>query len=297
MGPVARGPETSVDIRQLLRLAVRGRHRAPFAIAAAIAVALAAGSPVLGADPSPPTAPPGLPDLGPVVIVAGDLPDGFASSDANVDSFTSLAHALAGGLRDSPGAGDHNALVLERRTESGAEFVTAVLIGPLAADDQAAFDATVQQADRLVEEAVAATIGDAEVEMITGMRTGVSRFAVAIHMPDVGVEYRAVAARRGPVLAVVGHAWTEGVEPVTSLAEVAGILDARLAAAVGPEAPVYRPAGPLVPVITTHIPTPLSSARTCSSRRSPCCCSRSRRRWRRGSWRSTRRRSPHGCPS
>ncbi len=268
MGPVARGPETSVDIRQLLRQGLVGgdalsvpRVAMLRAVLLAGVTALATVSPVVGADPSltpsPTPTPAALPDLGPVVIVAGDLPDGFAPSDANVDSFTSLAHALAGGIRDSPGAGDHNALVLERRTESGAEFVTAVLIGPLAADDQAAFDATVQQADRLVDEAVAATMGDAEVEMITGMRTGVSRFAVAIHMPDVGVEYRAVAARRGPVLAVVGHAWTEGVEPVTSLAEVAGILDARLAAAVGSEAPVYRPSGPLVPVITTHIPTPL----------------------------------------
>lgn len=229
-------------------------------IAAAAAGAPPSTAVVLAADPSPSAAaspvPHGLPDLSGVVIAPADLPPGFEPSEAETGSFTALAHALAGKARGSRGAEDHNATVLQLRTGGGAEFVTMVLVAPLSPEDQAAFDATVQQARRLVVETVADTLGDAEVTVIEGMRTGASRFAVAISMPDNGVEYRAVAARRGPVLEVVGHAWTKGVEPTTSLAEAAAIVDARLAAATGPEAPVYRPAGPLVPVITTHIPAP-----------------------------------------
>jgi hypothetical protein len=228
-----------------------------WAVALQAAPTATAAEPDATPTPAATLAPSTLPDLGPVVIAAADLPDGFGPSDANVRTFTALAHSLAGTLPDSPDAEDHNTVVLERRTEAGSEFVTAVLIGPLSDDDQAAFDATVQQMDRVVEDAVAGAMGDADVEIIEGMRTGISRFAVAIRNPDLGVEYRALVARRGPVLLSVGHAWTAGVEPVTSLADVAATLDARLAAAVGPEAPVYRPPGPLVPVITTHIPTPL----------------------------------------
>ena len=193
----------------------------------------------------------------PVALTSADLPPGFEPSDDRASSFTSLAHALAGALDTSPDARDVNPTVLQRVTDEGVEFVTAVLIAPLSTVDQAAFDASVQQSDRRMRAAVADAFGDAEVTPIEDMRTGVSRFALAISAPDSGVEYRAVAARRGPVLEVIGHAWTGGVTPVTSLSAVAGILDARLAAAVGSGAPVYRPGGPLVPTITTHIPTPL----------------------------------------
>jgi hypothetical protein len=234
------------------------------ALAASLAGFAAAGPAV--AAPSPDAAPSLTPSpaasaspaaLQGVVLVPGDLPAGFEVSEDRATSFTALARDLAGSLQASPDARDVLATVLQRSVEGGGEFVTAVVIWPVASADQAAFDATVQQSDRLVREAIGDAFGDATVTIISGMRTGVSRVALAISAPDIGVEYRAVAARRGAVIEVIGHAWTEGVTPVTSLAEVAGILDARVAAAVGAGAPVFRPAGPLVPEITTHIPSPL----------------------------------------
>ena len=241
------------------------------AAAALTAAVLAAGPAwVLAADPAASpgavaTASAGAPaspapdslDLAAVVLGSADLPAGFEVSDQAVSSFTSLAHALAGSLQTSPGAGDVNPAVLQRTVGRGAEFVTVVLVSPLSPGDQAAFDASVQQSERLVREAIGDSFGQATVTPVTGMRTGISRFAIAISAPDIGVEYQAVAARRGPVIEVIGHAWTQGVTPATSLAAVASILDARLAAAVGVGAPVFRPAGPLVPELTTHIPSPL----------------------------------------
>jgi hypothetical protein len=231
----------------------------PIAVLAATGIGLclvvALASPAFAAGPDDPAEVASA--IAPVALTPADLPPGFEPSNDRASSFTSLAHGLAGSLDTSPDARDVNPMVLERVTDEGVEFVTAVLIAPLSTGDQAAFDASVQQADRLTREAVENAFGDATVTPIEGMRTGVSRYAVAISAPDSGVEYRAVAARRGPVLEVIGHAWTAGVAPVTSLAAVAGILDARLTAAIGSEAPVFRPAGPLVPPITTHIPTPL----------------------------------------
>ncbi len=226
----------------------RSRRAAATLLALGLLVGLT-GQPVSAAGP--------LPDLAPVVLAPADLPPGFAPSADGAASFTALAHSLAGSLAASPDLGDVNAIVLQRTTDVGLEFVTAVLLAPVSDADQVAFDASVQQADRLVHAAAASLFDDATVVTIAGLPTGVSRVGVAISAPSSGVEYRAVVARRGSVLEVVGHAWTTGVVPVASLEMAAAVLDARLAAAVGPEAAVFRPAGPLVPTLTTHIPSPL----------------------------------------
>ena len=212
---------------------------------------------LLLAPPSGAFAAAAVPDLSAVVLAPTDLPPGFKSSADRAASFMTLAHSLAGSLTTSPDSVDVNATVLERSSGTGAEFVTAVLIAPISEGDRAAFDATAQRSGKLLLDAVGGTFTDATVTTIDGMRTGVSRFAVGISSPSIGLEYRAVAARRGPVIEVIGHAWTAGPPPSTSLDAIAGTLDARLAAAVGPEAAVFRPAGPLTPEITTHIPSPL----------------------------------------
>ena len=197
-----------------------------------------------------------LPNLDAVVLAPADLSGGFIVSTDRAASFVDAAHALAPSAVTSPAAQDRNAIVLERQDEGGMEFVVALLIAPISDADREAFDASTTVSRQQLDE-LAALFEGGEVRVIEGLRTGEARLGIGIAVPAQEITFELVTARRGSVIEVIGHAWTSGTKPVVTLASAAGILDARLAAAVGIAPPVYRPTGPLVPELTTHIPTPL----------------------------------------
>ena len=241
--------------RMTRRLGGRGSdrdgHRPGLRLAGLVALVLVlmAPLPVVAADDA-------LPNLDGVTISPADLPPGFVVSKDAAASFVELAHGLASSAVTSPDAQDRNATVLERRDGTGMEFVVALLIAPITDADRIAFDGSTSVTPQQLAD-LTTTFQGGEVSLIPGMRTGESRLGIRIAVPAQELTFEIVGARRGPVIEAIGHAWTTGTTPVVTLADAAGILDARLAAVVGVPPPVYRPPGPLVPVLTTHIPTPL----------------------------------------
>jgi hypothetical protein len=197
---------------------------------------------------------PDVPDLADVALTLGDLPAGFVVSQDTAQSFFDLSHSLAASLA-SPTARDVNPTVFERRQESEAEFVVALLTSPLSATDETMIDAALL--DPGAPSQVADRVGGASVVVLDAVRIGEVRLAVRLTSADLGITMDFVLARRGPVLEFVGHAWPDGTNPRTSLGQLARTLDVRVARVTGVAAPIYRPAGPLVPELTTHIPTPL----------------------------------------
>ena len=191
-----------------------------------------------------------------MTLSPADLPAGFVVSADKAASFVDLAHGMASSAVTSPDAQDRNAIVLERRDGAGMEFVVALLIAPISDADRVAFDGSTNVTQAQLAD-LATTFQAGEVSLIPGMRTGEARLAIRIAVPAQELTFEIVGARRGPVIEVIGHAWTTGITPAVTLASAAGTLDSRLAAAVGVPPPVYRPPGPLVPELTTHIPTPL----------------------------------------
>ena len=66
-----------------------------------------------------------------------------------------------------------------------------------------------------------------------------------------------VIVRRGPVLIELKYHYRDGDQPLLNTIELARILDDRVAAVVGTGGVAFRSSGPLVPELTTYIPTPL----------------------------------------
>ena len=217
----------------------------------ALALVLLSPLPAVAADDAVP-----LPNLDAVTLSPADLPGGFVVSVDRAASFVDAAHVLVATAVTSTDAQDRNAVVLERRDETGMEFVVSLLMAPISDADRTAFDVSTTVTRQQLDE-LAVMFDGGEVSVIEGFRTGETRLGIRIVVPAQEITFELVAARRGPVIEVIGHAWTNGTTPVVSLASAAGTLDGRLVAAVGMEPPVFRPSGPLVPKLTTHIPTPL----------------------------------------
>jgi len=67
----------------------------------------------------------------------------------------------------------------------------------------------------------------------------------------------AVIMRRGPVVSILWDMRVRGTEPGVDIGRLSRIVDERVAEAVAAGRASYRPSGPLVPELTTYIPTPL----------------------------------------
>lgn len=85
---------------------------------------------------------------------------------------------------------------------------------------------------------------------------GNTRLALSMVISSLRLDY--VVARRGPVLIEVAVMYLNGNQPLVNAVDLASILDERAIAVVGTHTNIpFRPTGPLVPEITTYIPTPL----------------------------------------
>jgi hypothetical protein len=197
-----------------------------------------------------------LPDLSAVVIRADDLPTGFAVAGESGERIVSMFESMAGAFATSPDADIRSVAAYHRVTDAGTEYAVTFLIAPLTASDQRNLDAAFTSTER-VRKLLAETYGDAGITLLEGYRVGETRLGFRIVDADLGIDIELVEARRGPVLSVAGRVLQGDVEATVSLGDIARALDMRLAAVVGAGAPVFRPSGPLVPKLTTHIPSPL----------------------------------------
>jgi len=198
----------------------------------------------------------GEPDLSSATIALDDLPSGFQllSGDdlARLESAMDLAQAY---LQSNTQAELINFTGYRTTQATDIQFALAGLVTPISSAEQSMIDRAFSNPDAAIEELSAMIGGSGASELPGASSIGNSRLAFSMETMGFRMEY--VVARRGPVLVEVAYLYKEGNQPLTGAVELARILDDRVAAVVGTGSVAFRPSGPLVPEITTYIPTPL----------------------------------------
>jgi len=202
---------------------------------------------------------PGL-DLSKAILLLEDLPAGFQElPEDQRESMRSMLDMWQGQL-DSSNLEMLNFSGYWTADPENPQFVISGLVSPLSAIDQTMIDSVFVDPDKVIDQ-LKGMVGGGDTELIPGAENlGESRiaFSTTISSGLISMRLEYIVARRGPVLVEVACIYLEGQQPIASSIEAARLLDDRVAAVVGRSAGVaFRPAGPLVPELTTYIPTPL----------------------------------------
>ncbi len=236
-------------------------------------VGVRAQDPSPGAEATPeasptPGASPGTVDLTAATIGLGDLPADFrALPDSAAGSFTGLAEQLATPTSDSPGrvmnpwcywTGDP-----EKPDPSRMRIVCGAIYHPLSAADMAEVDAGFAKPEAILAQftdSVPNTSGGPAAKVLGTVANLGDRalgFQVPVDISGTTMTSVIVMWQRGPGLGVAFAFTPQDQEPQSLVTGVARLLDRRLASALGIGVTAYRSTGPLVPALTTYIPTPL----------------------------------------
>lgn len=199
-------------------------------------------------------------DLSNAILQLTDLPPGFQDMPENQkDSMKSMLDMWEGQLKTSN---------LEMLNFTGywtadpenPQFVISGLVAPLSAVDQIMIDKVFNNPDMVIEQLQKMVRGEDTVLLKGAESLGDSNLAFSTLITSVLTSMRLeyVVIRRGPVLVEVACIYMDDQQPIAKSIDLARLLDDRVAAVVGRSTGVaFRPSGPLVPKLTTYIPTPL----------------------------------------
>ncbi len=199
-------------------------------------------------------------DLSDAILLMDDLPSGYKEMPENQkNSMKSMLDMWEGQLESSN---------LEMLNFTGywtddtenLQFIISGLVSPLSTIDRTMIDQAFAKPDLVIEQLNkmvrgentfllkgAENLGDSNLAFSTGITSGLT---------SMRLEY--IVVRRGPVLVEVACLYMEDQEPIANCINLTQILDDRVASVVGREVSVaFRPTGPLIPKLTTYIPTPL----------------------------------------
>ena len=197
-------------------------------------------------------------DLSSAILLLSDLPEEFSTmSNDELSQMEALVSGLSLGLAE---ATLQNLTGYRTSDVSNLQFVVSCLISPLTDTEQNMIDN--QLTDPEIRDEFNRALGGGEITQLIGAETiGNTRMAFSTEVYSMQLDY--VVARRGPVLIEVAFLYPDSQQPLITAVELATILDERVIDVVGTgitaEKPTaFRPAGPLVPEITTYIPTPLN---------------------------------------
>jgi len=228
-------------------------------------------NPARAAEPlnlsQPPAPSPQDADLSNVKLNLDDLPPGFEEMPDNLlSNFRSLLEQVnsAGGFSTA----DMVNLVGYQRIEyPNSEFVVAFLLTPLNPIQIMQYDQQTSDPDKFLtttENSLSGS-GFSQFELIpgsTGLGTSSVGFTCKVAAGGFTIEEDVLSLRRKNVNAQIAIYYTEGIQPTADILSLGRTMDSRLETAVGPEISAvtggpFRAAGPLVPEISTYIPTPL----------------------------------------
>jgi uncharacterized membrane protein YdcZ (DUF606 family) len=193
------------------------------------------------------------PDLAGVEIALTDLPPAFnGMAEDQLSGMEGIVGSMAGGLAE---ASLQNLTGYSTNEIQDPQYVASGLLSPLTPVEQPGIDA--QLSGSGTAESLGEAFGGEEITMLGGAGgIGNTRLAFSMVMSPLRLDY--VVARRGPVLIEVAVMYLNSEQPLVNAVDLARILDERAIAVVGTDTDIaFRPTGPLVPEITTHIPTPL----------------------------------------
>jgi arginine exporter protein ArgO len=105
-------------------------------------------------------------------------------------------------------------------------------------------------------DALGEMVGGQDIKIVNAAER-VGNTSLGFNMTAYSMHLDYVVARRGPVLIEVVVLHPDDQQPLVDVVDLAAILDERVIAVVGTGSEGFRSAGPLVPELTTYIPTPL----------------------------------------
>ncbi len=197
------------------------------------------------------------PDLSNAILRLDDLPSGFEPlSGSDLERMESAIGSIGEQLSGTSNLTLVNFTGFRTTDIQNPQFVISGLITPLSPQEQSDVDRAFDNPELVIRE-LKEQIGGEETSELPGYENiGTSSIGFITNMMGFRMEY--VVARRGLVLIEVAYLYREGEQPLANTVELARILDDRVADIVGrEEGTTFRPAGPYVPELTTHIPTPL----------------------------------------
>jgi uncharacterized membrane protein YdcZ (DUF606 family) len=193
------------------------------------------------------------PDLEGVEIVLTDLPPAFhAMAEDQLSSMEGIMGSMAGGLAQ---ASLQNLTGYSTNQIENPQYVASGLLSPLTPGEETGIDTQLSGSGTV--ESLGEAFGGEGITMLDGAGgIGNTHLAFSMVVSPLRLDY--VVARRGPVLIEVAVMYLNGKQPLVNAVDLARILDERAIAVVGTDTEIaFRPTGPLVPEITTYIPTPL----------------------------------------
>ena len=200
-------------------------------------------------------------DLTNAILLLEDLPPGFQDMPENQKE--SMGSMLELWQSQSSEAGNLDVLNFTGFWTGDAQnlqYVISGLITPLSPAYQTLIDQAFARPEEVIGQLQGMVRGE-EAALLTGVENlGDSRlaFSTVIGAGSLTMHLDYIVARRGPVLVEVAYIYLNDLEALVDAIEIARTLDDRVAAVVGREiGVVFRPEGPLVPKLTTYIPTPL----------------------------------------
>jgi hypothetical protein len=201
-------------------------------------------------------------DLSNALIRLADLPAGFQDlPDSQKASMETMLDMFRGKMH---GADIKNFSGYWTANTEDPQFVISGLVSPLIASDQVLVDQAFANPAATYEQLKSAVGGKEVTELSGAGNIGSTQiaFSTMIGFGSTNMHLEYIVAHRGPVLVEVAYIYLVGKQPLVNSIEIARILDDRVAEVVGRETGVaFRPAGPAVPELTTHIPTPLDVSR------------------------------------
>jgi hypothetical protein len=201
------------------------------------------------------------PDLSDAIIRLSDLPSGFEDLEGSqLSSLEGMLEVIQESLSKTSLARLQNFTGFKTSDTRNPQMIVSGLIAPLSASDQAEVDRELSDTDEL-EKTMQSSVGSNEMRKLDGStNVGDISYGVVMTMGSgsirMTVEY--IVVRRREVVEEAAVIYLAGHQPLIGALDVVKILDRRVADVVGGgEGVAFRSAGPLVPELTTHIPTPL----------------------------------------
>jgi hypothetical protein len=206
-------------------------------------------------------------DLSGVILSLSDLPAGFEPMSASqVSSMGSMMRSLLSELGSQSQVETINLVGYQKVNlqDRSMEMVASLVLTPMSLAEQIAYDQAVANPSAIIQ-LLSDQFGVSDAATLSGVSgLGQRSFGIGLTITSgsISVKEEVVSFRRKYVVVQVVVASTSDQPLPIRVQDLAQTLDQRLIAVVGgDEVTPFRAGGPLVPEITTYIPTPLDVSR------------------------------------
>ena len=194
------------------------------------------------------------------ILTEDDLPGFREAEESEVVGYLALAKRITFGL-SSPQTEIADISCFRINNLFRSEYVISFLAYPISENEESAFDALANNPQSILEilNETTQTSGNAEEPRLHSELDDIGEksmgFSMTLGQEPVAQNIDFIWVRRGEIIQSTWVIYPIGETPSISLHQLGQVIDQRVAERfIGT---TFRPAGSLVPEITTHIPTPL----------------------------------------